>query len=133
MVKDGNAIPTLIKPSQRLKECSECHQWKPAGGGRQSAFHKDRHTTDGFYPKCKECRKRGYEANKDAILDRQSEYRRRKYAADPEAERARVAEWRRKHPRKVRLYYQSHKERWLIYQKKKKLGDAQIAAESEDE
>lgn len=54
----------VLQPHSGEKQCCTCGIWKPLTG---FYFQKDRHADDGWCPKCKECRKkyREQERNKE--------------------------------------------------------------------
>jgi 5-methylcytosine-specific restriction endonuclease McrA len=91
-----------------LKRCSGCGEHKP-----YEAFSKSSNTKDGYNYRCKQCVKKYYEANSEAICARMNAYYYNNIEKIREYERANAE---RIHAR-MRAYYRSNKEAFRTRQK----------------
>ncbi len=99
--------PVHSGPAVGAKTCLGCGETKP-----YSAFHRQRNHSDGYRPRCKQCRKAStreyYEKNVDALKAKSAQFR----CEQPERSRAQVSAWvERNHSRKRakdREYYRNH-------------------------
>lgn len=61
-------------PSEALKQCTQCREWKD-----RSEFHKDSQKKDGLNPRCKKCMKiathKWYEENTEQAKDARKKYK----------------------------------------------------------
>ncbi len=103
-------------PTLRGKVCLGCGQAK-----EYSAFHRRRHSPDGYRPRCKQCRKASsrayYEKNVDALKAKSAQFR----CEQPKRARACVSAWitrnRSKKRARDREYHREHREEKLAYNK----------------
>ena len=78
------------------KECTRCHEIKPV-----SEFNKHKRHSDGLHSKCKECRKKYHQENKD----RDNERRKKHYQENKD----KIKEYNKKHYQENKDYYKEYK------------------------
>ena len=113
-----------------FKRCSKCGRWLVASSVN---FHKDKACKYGLNSHCKECRKKHYEANKEAIAEYGKKYR--------EQNKEAIAERKKKHYEankeaileQHKEYYEANKEAILEKQKKYNETNKEAIAERKKE
>src|SRR5574344_1510599 len=81
------------------KECSCCHEVKPV-----SEFNKHKRHSDGLHSKCKECRKKYYQENKDKI----KEYNKKRYQENKDYYKEYKKTYNQENKEEIREYSKKH-------------------------
>ena len=81
------------------KECSKCHEIKSV-----SEFSKDIYKSDGLQSKCKECRKKYQQENKDKI----KEYCQKRYQKNKDEIKEKQRKYRQENKESIKEYHKKH-------------------------
>lgn len=90
---------------QQLRTCNTCGIAKPLA----TSYHRNKSSSEGYLPRCKECRKladSGYvEAHRDVVRARAKAWR----LANPERAKEKKAEWAKANPERRRAHMAKHR------------------------